>query len=181
MSQEFDVQRPSGRCAVSGRDIRPGESFFTALFETPQGFERRDYAPECWNGPPEAAFCAFRTRVAEKPARPRVWLDDESLIEFFRRLADRDEPVKQGFRFVLALMLMRKRVLKYEQTIREGDAETWQLRLMRDQSLHRVLNPRMSEEQIASVQEELRSILAGLSDESDAASPHPADDPAVYT
>lgn len=161
MNTEFEVVRPVGRCAISGREIRPGETFHTALFETAQGFERRDYAAECWSAPPEGAFCVFKTRIAEKPARRRTFIDDESLIHFFTRLGDETEPLKLNFRYVLALIMMRKRLLRYERSLRDGDAEYWQVRLSRDGSLHQVRNPVLDEQQITQLTSELGLILAG--------------------
>lgn len=158
---EYTVSKPAGRCAVSGRELRPGEMFFSALFETPEGFERRDYAPEGWSGPPEGAFCTFRTRIAEKPARRNLLIDDDLLLQFFTRLGEPDDALKRSFRFVLTLILMRKRLVKYERTIRDGLDERWQVRCVRDNSVHRVLNPRLDEAQVAAVTAELGTILAG--------------------
>ncbi len=161
MTTEYEVGRPVGRCVVSGRALLPGEMFYSALFETATGFERRDYAAECWSGPPDGAFCTFRTRIAERPRRRRTLVGDDVLVNFFLRLADDDSPARWNFRFVLTLILMRKRIVKYEQTLREADMETWQVRLVRDNSLHTVKNPRLTDEQAAAVTEELKAILAG--------------------
>ena len=65
------------------------------------------------------------------------------------------------FRFVLALILMRKRLLRYEQTLQEDGREYWQMRLLRDQTLHRVQNPQLTDEQVAGVSAQLGSILHG--------------------
>ena len=166
MSTEYEVVRPVGRCAVSGREIRPGEPFHSALFETPQGFERRDYAAECWSGPPEGAYCVFRTRISEKPARRRTFIDDDSLIQFFLRLGEETDGLKRNFRFVLTLIMVRKRLLRYERSRKEGGAEFWQVRLARDGSLHEVCNPVLDESQVAQLSAELNAILASDGDES---------------
>jgi hypothetical protein len=41
-------------------------------------------------------------------------MDDEELLDLFESLEDANEPKKQAFRFLLALLLVRKRLLKYE-------------------------------------------------------------------
>lgn len=162
MTTEYEVSRPAGRCAVSGREIRAGEMFHSALFEKGDGFERRDYAAECWNGVPEGAVCAFQTRIAERPAPKRTFVDDDVLVNFFLRLAEDANDNRRNFRFVLALILMRKRLVKYEQTLRdEAGCEIWQVRLTRDNSLHTVMNPRLTDAQAAEVTESLKVILAG--------------------
>lgn len=158
---DFEISRPAGTCSVSGRGLGEGEAFHTVLVETVSGFERRDVAEECWTGPPENAVCHFKTRVPKKAERRRVFVDDEVLVDFFLRLGRSDEPLKQRFRFVLALMLMRKRILKYEQTVRAEDAEVWRMRLTKDKSVHDVRNPELNEVQIQELTAELSNILAG--------------------
>ena len=57
--------------------------------------------------------------------------------------------------------LVRKRLLKYEQTVHEEGVEFWHMRLTRDQSLQAIVNPRMTDDQIAVVSAELGAILHG--------------------
>jgi hypothetical protein len=158
---DFEVSRPVGRCFVSGREFAEGETFHTALFESPQGFERRDYSEESWQGPPEGALCCFQTRLPKREEKRRTFVDDDALLTFFTRLADSTDESKQRFRFVLSLILLRKRVLKYERTIREGQREYWEMRCMRDKSSHRVFNPVLTDTEIQELTGELGAILAG--------------------
>ncbi len=158
---EFEITRPGGQCSVSGRALAEGEVFHTVLFETAEGFERRDIAEESWDGPPEGAFCHFKTRLPEKTRPRKVFVDNDVLVGFFERLDQTDEPSKLRLRFVLALMLMRKRLLKYETTNRDGGKEIWRMRLTRDKSLHEVLNPDLGEDQIQALTGELSVLLVG--------------------
>lgn len=175
---EFDVARAGGRCFITGREIQPGEAFYSALLEGPQGIERRDYSADAWTGPPEGSLCHFKTRLPSKETPKNTFVDTEALVTFFERLADTQDPLRRRFRFVLALMLLRKRVLKYERTIREDGEEVWEMRLMRDRSLHRVLNPSLDDAQISELTAELSLILAGHAESlagEDAAHDSPAD------
>ena len=157
---DYEFSRPGGRCCVTSREFHEGETFFSAVFETPQGFERRDYAGEAWSGPPEGALCHFQTKLPPRDQPKRTFIDDEALTRFFLALADSEDVHKTQFRFVLALILMRKRIVKYDRTIREEGSEWWEVRLMRDKSMHRVLNPSLDEEQIQRLTDELRAVLA---------------------
>ncbi|MCZ6682659.1 MAG: hypothetical protein O7F76_00875 [Planctomycetota bacterium] len=180
---DFEISRPAGKCSLSGRGFNEGEAFYTVLVETASGFERRDVAEECWTGPPENAVCHFKARVPKKTERRKVFVDDEVLVEFFLRLGGTEEPLKQRFRFVLALMLMRKRLLKYEQTLRAEGAEVWRMRLTKDKSVHEVRNPELNEVQIQELSAELSTILAGpsASDAIDHASVSTVPDPPERT
>lgn len=157
----FEVSRPAGQCSVSGRPLTEGEAFYSVLIETAEGFERRDIAEDCWTGPPEDSFCHFKTRLPKKTERRKVFVDDAVLLDFFRRLGETDEPGKLRFRFVLALILMRKRLLKYESTVRNAAGEYWRMRLVKDKQVHDVLNPEMDDTQIQELTSQLGVVLAG--------------------
>lgn len=107
-------------------------------------------------------MCFFKTRMPRKEEPKRTFVDDDLLINFFTRLADSDDASKLRFRFVLSLILLRKRLLKYDRTIREGDVEHWEMRLMRDKSAHKVLNPRLNDDEIEDLTGQLGAILAGF-------------------
>jgi len=57
------------------------------------------------------------------------------------------------------LILMRKRLLKYEGNVHEGEGEVWLMRLRGDERQHRVHNPQLAEEQLEAVGQQLGSIL----------------------
>lgn len=161
MESKWQVDRTAGQCAKTGRQLQEGETYYAVLFEEGEGFRREDYSVEAWQGAPAGAFCFFKTKVPEKKKKKRLLVDDAALVDFFRRLADETELIKQQFRFVLALILMRKRLLRYEETVHEGDREYWRMQLAKTQETHRVLNPRLSEEEIELVSRELGAILHG--------------------
>jgi hypothetical protein len=159
MTSEWQVDRTSGTCAVSGRQFAEGDEFYAVLFDRGDHFERLDYSLPCWDGPPAGAYCFWKSRVPQREKKRRLLVDDEVLVSFFSRLAEDDEPTKRQFRFVLALILMRKRLLKYEQTVHEDDSEIWLMRLKSRDELHRVVNPQLGEHQIGEVSRQLGAIL----------------------
>ncbi|MFH1419707.1 MAG: hypothetical protein ABII12_15655 [Planctomycetota bacterium] len=158
---DYEISRPVGQCSVSGRAFEPGESFYSVVYETPGGYERRDVSESCWEGPPEEAVCHFRAQLPKKEKPQRTFVDDGILLDSFCRLANTDDDHKLRFRFVLSLILMRKRLLKYDSTLREDGREIWVMRLMRDKSLHRVFHPSMNDQEIEVLTKELGAILHG--------------------
>ena len=159
--QQWEVEGTTGRCAATGRVFEEGEEYYTVLFERGESFARADYSLDGWPGPPEGAFCFFKTRVPIKEKKKKLLVDNELLINFFARLADETEPIRVQFRFVLALILMRKRLLRYETTTNQDGIEVWDMALPRDQSRHRVVNPHLTDDQIEAVSQELTAILHG--------------------
>ena len=131
------------------------------LFEDGEGFRRCDYSLEYWNGPPDGSYCHFKSRIPIKRKHKKLLVDNEILISFFLRLGNESEPARLQFRFVLALILMRKRLLRYEGSGVEDGVEVWRMVLTADRSEHRVVNPRLTDEQIEGVSSQLSAILHG--------------------
>jgi hypothetical protein len=159
-AQGYEVGRPGGKCAVTGRDIAPDEKFMAALRETPAGFERVDVSTEAWADFDKTGVLGFwQTTMPRAEAKKKLFVDDQVLCELFERLADTVEPPKLNFRFVLGLILMRKRMLVYETSRNEGDREIWSVRFRgRDDRLD-MLNPRLDEQQVTEVSQQLGEIL----------------------
>jgi len=176
---EYDISRATGRCAGCNRPLEVGEAFYSVLLENKEAYLRQDIGLECWQGPPPGAVCHYRTRVPKREEKRKVLVDDTVLVDFFRKLAVSEEAGRERFRFVLSLILLRKRLLKYDQTSREGGREFWHLRLMADKSVHRVANPRLDESQIEGLMVELGSILEGYAAEAVHAAEEPGADGAT--
>ena len=156
----YEVSRPQGVCAVTGQPIAADEKFMAALRETSAGFERVDVSMGAWPEFDKKDVVAYwQTTMPKHEQKKKLFVDDEVLCQLFERLAETMEPAKLNFRFVLALVLMRKRMLIYETTRHEGDRELWTVRFKgRDDRLD-LLNPRLTEEQVGDVSQQLGEIL----------------------
>ena len=156
----YEVGRPGGKCAISGAAIAPDDKFIAALRETAIGFERLDISLPCWEQFDRAGIIAFwKTTMPRAEAKKKIFVDDEVLCGLFERLADTAEPSKLNFRFVLGLILMRKRMLVYEATRREGEREIWSMRFRGREEKLDLLNPHLTEEQVGDVSRQLGEIL----------------------
>lgn len=158
---DFEIGRSGGKCHGCQQALPEEADFHSAVYELTNGFERRDFCDACWQGPPADCFCHFRTRLQTRQARQRVLVDDNVLLDFFQRLGEHaDDPVKRDFRFVLSLILLRRRLLKFDRTIRGPRGDAWQVRLVRDGSMHQVIDPQLDESRIQLLSGELGVILA---------------------
>lgn len=129
---DYRVAGPTGVCAATGRPLDADAAYVATLCERPdgEGFDRLDYSLEAWEAGarPEGLLGSWRTTNAPaKPSDKRL-IDDDVLLEIFERLADDDRQQHQAFRFVLALILMRKRRFKFAGRSRTGDVECWLMR-----------------------------------------------------
>jgi hypothetical protein len=157
--EEWQIDKPLGQCHGTGRKIDYGEEYFSTLVETEQGLQRRDFCADYWEQHRPEVFCYWKTRLPEPGQKKHMFVDDEMLMTFFERLADGTEQEKVNFRFVLALVLMRKRRLKYDSTRTDGDMEIWQLRVVGQKDSVEVVNPHLGEEQIEQLRSQIGQIL----------------------
>lgn len=156
----YEIARPGGVCAVSGRAIAPHEKYFAAVRETPAGFERVDVAADQWEQFDQSALLGFWQATMPHPQeKKRVFVDDEVLCSLFERLADATEPAKVNFRFVLGLILMHKRLLVYEATRHDAGHDVWVVRLRGKEQKLDLLDPKLDETQVAEVSQQLQQIL----------------------
>ncbi len=159
MITDYQIQPNTRRCTATGRELRPGERFWTALIEEGGKFLRRDYSSEAWQAPPEGAFSFWCGRVPASDEKRRPRFDDELLVDCLQRLEGQTEPARVNFRFVVALLLMRRKRLKFEETRKDGDSEVLCLRCARSGARHDVVNPRLTEEEMIAVQQEVFKVL----------------------
>ncbi len=157
---EWEIDKSVGQCYGTGNAIADGEEYFAALVETEQGFQRRDFCVDYWEQQKPEVYCYWKTRRPSTDKKKQMFIDEEMLMAFFERLAEETEPEKINFRFVLALILMRKRRLKYDSSKTDGGNEVWRLRVVgRDSEFADVINPRLDEGQVDELSSQVGQIL----------------------
>ena len=157
---DWEVSNTTLTCAACGKSFAEEEGIFSALFDETPSFVRRDYCAVCWPGEHrEKAFSFWQTRIPRKDAPVRRFVDDEVILDFFKKLEGQEDPSKVSFRYVLGLLLMRKRVLKFTE-FRRGDS--CGLLVLYDKvrdCKYEVADPNLTEEQIQQVTEEIGQVL----------------------
>jgi hypothetical protein len=157
--KDYQIQASTRRCAVSGREIKPGERFYSVLLDEGDSFVRQDFSLEAWQGPPEKTFSFWQGRLPARGAPKRPPIDDELLLDCFVRLEGEPEPGKQAFRFVLALLLVRRKRLRIEDASRDGSQEVLVLRDSRSRAKYLVIDPGLPDDELESVQDEVFAVL----------------------
>jgi hypothetical protein len=158
---DYDLQGPTRVCAASGRELKPGDRFFAVLREEAGKLTRTDYAPETWTNPPQGVVAYWAGKVplaGAKPKKPAI--NDELLLDCFDRLKGSAEADGLNFRYVAALLLMRRKRFKFEDATRdEHGRDVMIVRDARGGAVHHVTDPRLTEDQIAAVQAEVFRVL----------------------
>lgn len=168
---QYSVGSPTKQCAASGRDILTGERFVAALSQSleTEEFVRQDFSEEAWSRGarpkrPLALLGFWRAIAQDGEQKRRLLIDDDSLLELFAQTADAgpNEREKLVFRCVLALLLLRKRLL-----VQEGSKGTTMLLRERGvpkppegPALVEVIDPGLDGESLAAVTAQLAGVLA---------------------
>lgn len=120
--------RPIGKkCAATGRDLVPGEVCFSALVEENGDVHRLDYCEQGWAGPPAGSIGVWKCVVPRPAETRRERLDTNALMSCFEQLSEQGQPEREGLRYILALLLIKKRRLRLEGSHPDGREEYLQL------------------------------------------------------
>jgi hypothetical protein len=155
---DFEVRKFSRRCAASQRELQPGEAFYSVLL--PQGSDviRLDYAAECWQGPPEEAIGWWRADVPDPQANRLDWAPHDVMLHYFEQV--QGEPAKEEFCYVLALLMIRRRIFKLELTERdEQGRETLLVYCARNDTEYRIPAAIPDSARVQAIEQELAELL----------------------
>jgi len=155
---DYEVQRCTRHCAATGRELQPGETFYSTLVAEGAEVVRHDYAPEAWNGPPGGVLGWWKSQMPERTAKKLHWAPNDVMLELLESLES--QPDKKDMRYVLGLLLVRRRVVRLEET-EQDDAghEVSILYCPRRETTYRVETMMPSDERIAEIQQELAKLL----------------------
>lgn len=124
MADVWHVARSTRTCAKTGAEIPPDTAYYSALTETDEGFDRKDFSSESWPGVDTAEFFSYWKNKGYSPRADRKPpVDYERLLSFFDALNGAAEKPKQLLRYVVALVLARKRKLRLDDMSRTPDGE----------------------------------------------------------
>jgi hypothetical protein len=167
----YQIGRSPGCCAVTGRRLEPGEAYVAALVEREEGegFERIEYCSDAWESGarPERLFGYWRATVPEPNAKPKLLVDDESLLELFDSLGEAAESASRdqaALRFVLTLILLRKRLVKHVGQRHTSEAREMLVRRRGEPSdapPTAVVDPNLDASEVESLASQLEPVLRG--------------------
>ena len=155
---DWKVEKRTGECASCLRGFGPGDEHYSGVFREAQEFLRRDYCEVCWDARGKGEELSFwKTRVPRPDERKVRYVDDSVMLRLFGELEGREEEKDVRFRFVLALMLARRKVFKLS-SVEEGFVLFDQKKAGKS---HRVKDPSLKEDEIDALKEEVQMLFAG--------------------
>jgi len=165
LPESWHIRSRARACAATERPFEDGEAIVTALFPDPEssGYLRKDFALDAWQARDEADEKAFSFWKAvyhapvagEKPDA----FKKESPEDLLRRLVEEEEDHTENVRYILAVMLERKKILRETDTQRtpSGILRVYEHRKLGDVFI--VRDPNLPLDEIDQVQQEIFELL----------------------
>jgi hypothetical protein len=184
MNQEWSIQARGVACSVTGIPFEAGQYFHTLLFDDKTVLRREDLSEESYKQRPDDApqpFSHWRSKFEPSPPKAPEALGKQTAEDLLRKYMADPNPGLANVRYILALMLERKRQLK-ELEVRKNE----------DGSLTRIYHhgksgeafvipdPGLKLSQVAEVQAEVAALLAvpvHVEETAEAAQPLESPDP----
>lgn len=158
MNQDWEIRKRSDACTQTQRAFCEGEFFYTAIYREGDGFRREDLSEEAWATRPEgdAPFSFWRAKFELPPPPPPEPLAKQDAESILRRLIEENADTTRNARYILALMLERKRILK---PMESSDPDVLVYERAQTGETFLIPNPHLSLAQVPEVQREVSTLL----------------------
>ncbi len=122
LAMDIRLHRPQSVCSRTGRTFTAGDVFVSALVRENGGLSRIDVSSDAWHEPPSGTIAWWRSRYPAPGEAGPALAPVDVLLDALESLEGDHE--SQALRYLVALQLVRRRVLKiqdrHEETSRDG-------------------------------------------------------------
>lgn len=124
MLSDWEIKARAHRCSRTDEPFTDGAPIYTLLFRDKTRFIREDISEAAWRRLKHTIepFSFWKSHYHAPPAKPPETVPRESAESLLRRLLDEDDAGSANARYVLAIMLERKRVFR-QVDVRESEHE----------------------------------------------------------
>ncbi|MFL5242736.1 MAG: hypothetical protein ACJ8FY_11565 [Gemmataceae bacterium] len=156
---DYQIEPNTRRCSLTDRVLAPGEKYHSVILQENGRLVRHDYSEAAWPGLPPDVFGYWTGHVPDKEAARKLRKDDDLLFDCLGRLESAGDAKQLNFRYVVALLLLRSKKLKFEDTRKQDGLEFLRLRNPKTGDSFEVLDRRLSEAEIDTVREEVFQVV----------------------
>ena len=163
---DWNIQTRAHACQACHRHFEDKESVHTLLYDQKQAYERLDVCDGCWarqfseGGTDRKGFVSHWASVySVPPAAPPDPIGKETAESLLRKLVEENHPTHAGARFILAVMLERKRLLKVKAQLNEGGRRIFVYEHGKSGDLFNIPDPDLRLDQLVEVQRDVADLL----------------------
>jgi hypothetical protein len=122
MNEPYTLKRSTRKCAITDKLLQPGDVYYSVLVENESGIERLEILESAWKSEPENAIGWWKSKVPKLDSGKVYWAPAEVIVSYFERLMN--TPDNDEVRYVMSLLLMRKRLAKQVDSMLEENNKT---------------------------------------------------------
>lgn len=161
LTQDWSIQSRTDRCAQSGELFQEGEYFYTLLYLDKGVYRREDLSEAAWNQRNEniQPYSFWRSKFELPPPPAPEALGKQTAEDLLRRYMEGNSPQHKNARYILALMLERKRQLKQIDAKVEDGHTTLIYEHVKTGEVFVIPDPQLRLEEMAGVQTEVAALL----------------------
>jgi hypothetical protein len=169
---DWKIEKRRVECRQCERAFEEGERHVSPLAIGEAGLSRADRCLDCWRArdeePAESSeeqrlFWWFTRHQADR--KKSVQLDLETLERLFLELEGHEERAVRELRYLLCLLLMRKRRLKVERVDRDREGDAFVVKRPRREERYRVFVFDFAPERLDELRTQLQAIFDGAEPE----------------
>jgi len=171
MTQDWTIQSRGHHCTATRHQFAEGEPFYTLLFDDKTGYRREDLCEEAWKARPldaPAPYSFWKTKYNPPPPPTPEALGRQTAEDLLRTYMSEQLPESAdkarhmaAARYLLAVMLERKRILKEVEVKRGADGTITRIyEHGKSGEVFVVPDPQLRLDEIEQVQIEVASLLA---------------------
>ena len=118
---DLKLQRPGSSCQRTEVTFGAGDTIYSALVREDGNLVRFDWSAAAWSGPPDNTLAWWRSVVPEAEEKGVKLAPVDILLDTLEALGS--EPNEAPLRYLLALQLVRRRVLRFADSAETAAAE----------------------------------------------------------
>lgn len=175
MADSYSIKSRSHRCSLTEVPFQEGDTFVAAIFPDPDsdGYLRRDFSLQAWqekenNPEEEIPFSFWKSHYKPPVKEEEVRVTSHNPEALFTKLVEENEEHTENARFILAVMLERKKLLRETDTQQLPSALLRIYEHRKTGHVYIVKDPQIALADVDTIQEEIHRLLDPEAYESEA-------------
>ncbi len=182
MPNDWEIKSRSHHCTATGKPFAEGDIFYTLLFRDPsEGYRREDLCEEAFSQRNDniQPFSLWRSKFEPPPPPAPETFPKATAEDLLRRVIEEDNAADVNLRYILAVMLERKKILKPVDRKETDSGPLIIYEHAKTGEIFLIPDPQLRLDQIEQVQEEVGQRLGMAPEPNAAPAPVAADTPAT--
>ncbi len=175
---EWNIQSRAHACQACGKPFADQQPYHTLLFDEKTGYQRLDVCEPCWatqychGATSRKGFVSHWQGVFEIPAARPDPIQKQTAETLLRKLVELNDPKHGASRYILAVMLERKRLLKVKDQVQQDGRRVFLYEQPGTGDVFAIADPDLRLGQLEEVQRDVAQLLEqGLNSSPNSAPP----------